>query len=252
MARRKPTSERKIGVKHYLNRKLKPVIVHDIEYYPVYLRITFEGKMTEVKSSWFYILNYNEREAFFNKEFDLYDAWPYLSEDIFNNDSDVIRTFGFEKAGIETLIRYINNKFNVNPIRSYQPSIYEQIAVNLKIFVSMKAYDFYLKETIFWFDKGLVQHVTGNSPDFESCISALHKYFKEEIVIELEKKNPKIRFISNLLNKFHDDKHEAWGLKAYHIISPHRDTLLEFLNNDELNYLQTIFDNWVHTKKQID
>lgn len=252
MAKRKPTYERKIGIKHYLNRKLKPEIQFGIECYPVYIRITFEGQMTEIKSNWFHILDKEEQEEFLVKQEDDFFFSTYLSEDNFNNNDTFLKAFTIERNGIETIIRYLSNKYQINPVRNYQTVIYEEIAVNLYRFISFKAYEFYLKEAIFCFDNDLVEHVKGNSPDFTSCINALHKYFKEEIVYELENKNPKIRFISNLLNKIHDEKNKASAFKAYHIISPDKDTLFDFLNSDEVNYIHTLFDNWVSSKKHIN
>ena len=54
--------QKKITFSYFLNRRLKPTVKKGKEYYPLYMRITFNSKQAEIKA----IVRTDEAEVFWN------------------------------------------------------------------------------------------------------------------------------------------------------------------------------------------
>lgn len=180
--------EKKISVKHYLNKKLKPTINSNDELqYRLYIRIRYDGAMTEIKSNYF---------AYGSNSVTTDDGiHAIISEKEFNKEANQ-KAIIFEKNAIEAVIRNLTAIYK-NPIHELLPSLFPTIAspfinilnmvISYKIQPLIKKEDPIIHKFINWsefnisvFQKVIKKHF---EKDFLNIIISDEEYLKELIEI---------------------------------------------------------------------
>ncbi len=118
--------EKKITIKHYLNKKLKPLIHNGKNYYPVYLRLGYDRITTIVKSNYLvYSDDIFSKDIVENEKDHLYKI-EYLTEEDFLKP-EIQSLFEQEAEGLKIAITNIVAKGN-NPIKSFKPDFFSIIS----------------------------------------------------------------------------------------------------------------------------
>ncbi len=208
MAKKKKLSERKIGVKHYLNKKLKPKIVDGVETFPIYIRISFDGQNTEIKSNWDRFVFDATNEDHENLYQNILDTGEFLrntgvSEDKFFSNESIKKILNEEAQQIESFISSFSKVKGINALRLFNPGVYETTDYSIFRIVDTYGYNNHLIRSIIDTDDDLIMFFNDNAltHSFSNAYRGLKKYFKIEVLNNLLERDNKLKEFIDLRNE---------------------------------------------------
>lgn len=123
--------EKKITIKHYLNKKLKPLIHNGKNYYPVYLRLGYDRITTIVKSNYLVYSDDIFSKDIVENEKDHLHKIDYVTEESFSKP-EFQSLFKQETEGLKIAMGRIIEK-GENPVKTFDPAFFSFISQPLHI-----------------------------------------------------------------------------------------------------------------------
>lgn len=191
--------EKKISVKHYLNKKLKPLIDEDENelLYPVYMRIRYSGAMTEIKSQ-YYLYRQPDESSSDYYEYEI--LFPFLSEKTFELKENQ-EVFSSESNAIELVIKELTKRIE-NPVSDFLPTFFTLISIDMKgvleQVIEVEIFDYLESNHPILYST--IQNTNFNLDDF---LTLIREYFEIKDYKILFKEN---EHIINLIDIFIDIK----------------------------------------------
>ena len=189
--------EKKVSVIHYLNKKLKPHKVDEGLAYPVYLRMRYDGAMTEIKSNYLSIDNESPRPSYFNEE-GVFEKLDYLTEEDFSKQY-YQKLFGLEAIAVKLAISHYA-KHGINVVKEFRPVFFQLILEKIIYVVSDQMLE-ELRLEIINYDLKLSRFIDWNG-DFEIIVSSINKFLKPGLVEDIHLKFPRLKFYENIYSEF--------------------------------------------------
>lgn len=220
--------EKKISVKHYLNKKLKPGIHKGKNYYPVYLRLGYDRITTIVKSNYLvYSDDIFSKDVVENEKDHLYKI-EYLTEEDFLKP-EIQSLFNQEYEAIKLAMNKVI-ELGYNPVKSFEPIFFSFISEPLHI-----AFGAYLSklisEEIKHIDALLFYSIDYGSISISELDIFIRQYLSQDIKLKILSPELKISLLINIGIKIENRK----DLKVFHILT---DELYNInLTKTEINYL---------------